>query len=587
MTEPPDTNTIEGALRAAQEQVAEDLRRMTRLHDLSMRLAEPGDLRRMLETILRAAVDITAAEMGNIQSRDDAGALTIAAQIGFHPPFREFFARVDNHSDSACGSAMASRERVIVEDVTRSPIFADSPSLPVLLAAGVRAVQSTPLFDRSGRFLGVLSTHYRMPHRFDATELRWLDVLARHAADLLERRGAAFAREEVDRRVAERTQWLSLRHDVSHAINESRTWDEALTRVLRSICELGYWQIGYIYLSDPVTPDVMTAAIGWCGDERFQAFHMVSKSQRHAPGHGLPGRAYVERQQVWINTPEDFDTLIPKRKVVARQLGLQTGVALPIAIGREVVAVLELFSGERQLGNDQLATVMQDISYEIGRVIERERATARMADLIWQEQQNLLHTLHDSLGQTLTGIGMLSASLRQQVSKADPATVAAADTIARQAQVALDQVRQLTKRLFPLEVDPENLVAALHDLASTAESLYGIPVRVEGRLSEGIQNGSVAMQLYRIAQEAVTNAARHAKPQTIAIELQHEAGLIILRVIDDGLGGASAEASDGMGRRIMRYRATSVGASLSIEAGAERGTAVTCMLRDTQTLESL
>src|SRR5215472_11573255 len=157
-----DVSTLKHAereLRAAREQVAEDLRRMTRLHDLGERLAAPGEPRSHLEEILRAAIEITDAKMGNIQERDTAGVLTLAAQVGFGQPFLEHFAQVSAHSGTACGGALSSGRRVLVEDVTNSPVFGDSPSRQVLLSAGVRAVQSTPLFDRSNELLGVFSLH--------------------------------------------------------------------------------------------------------------------------------------------------------------------------------------------------------------------------------------------------------------------------------------------------------------------------------------------------------------------------------------------------------------------------------------------
>ena len=83
--------------------------------------------------------------------------------------------------------------------------------------------------------------------------------------------------------------------------------------------------------------------------------------------------------------------------------------------------------------------------------MERERSTARMADLVRREQQGLLHTLHDSLGQTLTGLGMLSTGLAQRLQGADAGAEASAQEIARQAQDALEQVRQLARNLFPIE----------------------------------------------------------------------------------------------------------------------------------------
>jgi two-component system CheB/CheR fusion protein len=93
-----DVTTLRNAehhLRLARGHVAEDLRRMTRLHELGAQLVGPGDVIAMLEHVIRAAVDITAADMGTLQRYDEAGVLTIAAQTGFERPFLDYFARVD------------------------------------------------------------------------------------------------------------------------------------------------------------------------------------------------------------------------------------------------------------------------------------------------------------------------------------------------------------------------------------------------------------------------------------------------------------------------------------------------------------
>jgi two-component system CheB/CheR fusion protein len=290
-----DVTTLKQAERdllTAREQVAEDLRRMTRLHELSAQLVGSGDVHTMLDNVIRAAVDITDAEMGNIQLGNEAGALTIAAQIGFDRPFLDFFARVDTHTESACGAVVAGRQRVLVEDVTTSTIFGGSASLAIMTAAGVRAVHSTPLFDRSGRFLGVFSTHYRAVHRFDEAELRWLDLLTRHAANVIERQRAeellARSHQELETRVAERTRWLSLMHDVARAINEATTWDDALHQVLRRLCETEHWQIGFLYLPQPREPERIAPVVSCYGEERFRPFHALSMQQTFARGDRLP-----------------------------------------------------------------------------------------------------------------------------------------------------------------------------------------------------------------------------------------------------------------------------------------------------------
>ena len=178
----------EESIRALNEHLTADLSAMTRMQLLSTRLVQAGNFQDLLEEILYVGIEIMGADMGNIQLLED-GALAIAAQRGFRPPFLEFFRTVQN-GDAACGMALKSRERVVVENVSDSPVFAGSPAREVLLKAGALAVQSTPLVSRSGRILGIFSTHYRTPRQPSPRELRLLDVLSRQAADLIERRRA-------------------------------------------------------------------------------------------------------------------------------------------------------------------------------------------------------------------------------------------------------------------------------------------------------------------------------------------------------------------------------------------------------------
>ena len=160
---------------------------MTRMQQLSTRLIQSGGIPELLGEILDAGIEITAADMGNIQLLDDAGQLRIAAHRGFDSSFLEFFGEVHDGL-AACGSALQKGERVIVEDVAHSPIFAGTGALDAMLAAEARAVQSTPLVSRSGKVLGMFSTHYRRVCRPSERELRLLDLLARQAADLIERK---------------------------------------------------------------------------------------------------------------------------------------------------------------------------------------------------------------------------------------------------------------------------------------------------------------------------------------------------------------------------------------------------------------
>jgi len=268
-----------------------------------------------------------------------------------------------------------------------------------------------------------------------------------------------------------------------------------------------------------------------------------------------------------------------RRAAAARAVGLQAGVAHAITAGQEVIAVLELFSDQAHPRNDWFDNLLPAVADQVRRILERERTTARMADLIWREQQDLLHTLHDALGQTLTGLGMLGAGLRQQLTAAPGDAAETAAEIARQAQHALEQVRQLSRSLFPLEVEAASLTAALRELAFATQSLHKIQVRVDGQVPETFSDGGAATQLYRIAQEAVTNAVKHAQARSVAIQVARHGSMLRLRIADDGIGFGKAAVGSGIGLQIMRYRAHSIGGILTVEPGSPGGTVVTCTLR--------
>jgi PAS domain S-box-containing protein len=186
-----ETNMDITERKEAETRIAADLADMTQLNELSVQLVRSGvQINQNLTAVVETAIGITRADKGNVQLFNDAtGTLIIAAQRGFERPFLKFFENVRDDA-SACSVAMRAGERVVVEDVTTSGIFAGQPALDVLFDAGVRAVVSTPLVDSNGKLLGMVSTHFGKPHRPTERELRLMDLLARQTADYLERKQA-------------------------------------------------------------------------------------------------------------------------------------------------------------------------------------------------------------------------------------------------------------------------------------------------------------------------------------------------------------------------------------------------------------
>ena len=573
----------ERELRTTREQAAADLHRMKSLHGVTARLATPIGLRDLQDEIVKAAVDIAGSDMGTFQTCSDDGVLAITSQVGFDSTFVDYFARVDSHTDTACGAAMAARDRVVVEDVTRSPYF-DGDTLPVLLGAGVRALQSTPLFGRSGKFVGMLSTHYRSVHRFGQAELKWLDLLARQAADLIIRRQTeeqlARTNEQLEQRISDRVKWLTLLHQVTRAIQDAATWDEAIYAALELLCDAERWQVGFVYVPDPVDPDVIVPIVGCLRDERFRPFYTFSEGQRYTRRQNLPGLVFADGIVRWVSDTEELSGLVPVRRQAVLDAGFVSAVSMPITFGSQNIGVLELFSDEPHTPEPTLVTLMVDLSAQIGKIIERERMTAEMADFAWREQQELLHTLHDTLGQTLTAVNVLSSALGKRLERTDATSAATARQVVEQATLALDQVRRLARGMFPVDVESRDLMAALRELAGATGSIHKIRVDVDGDVADARLENRVVTHLYRIAQEAVTNAVKHAAADAIRIEVKSGRGTTRLRVLDNGIGiPSNGDRHEGLGLRVMRHRAAAIRATLTIRANASGGTSVSCTLR--------
>ncbi len=200
---------VAAALRASEARLAADLDAMSRLQRLGTLFVQDGNLDKVLGAIVDAAIALSDADYGNIQLlAPDSGDLTIVASRNFPQWWLDYWNTVSS-GQGVCGTALARGERVIVEDVEQSAIFLGSPALDIQRRAGVRAVQSTPLMGRSGRPLGMFSTHYKTPHRPDERSLRLLDLLARQAGDIIERaQGEEVLRQlnaSLEHRVQERT----------------------------------------------------------------------------------------------------------------------------------------------------------------------------------------------------------------------------------------------------------------------------------------------------------------------------------------------------------------------------------------------
>ena len=193
------------------------------------------------------------------------------------------------------------------------------------------------------------------------------------------------------------------------------------------------------------------------------------------------------------------------------------------------------------------------------------------------ERQRIGQELHDGTQQELTGLGLLVHNLSEQLREDRSDEAQLADRIAAGITEANRRVRSMARGLVPVQIDGDSLPAALDELARGTQETYKLACRLEcsGRLE--IPDAGIATHLYRIAQEAVSNAARHARADAVLIKLAGDEHRLRLEVHDNGVGIRKARAvSGGVGLRLMEHRCAAIGGRFRVQARPDGGTVVTC-----------
>lgn len=212
-------------------------------------------------------------------------------------------------------------------------------------------------------------------------------------------------------------------------------------------------------------------------------------------------------------------------------------------------------------------------------ITRRKALQLEVLEIAAREQRRIGQDLHDNTGQELTALGLLSETLVEALREGTGDVPALAGAIVAGIKRALAQVRTLARGLVPVEVDASGLMAALQHLAKRADGVQGIHCIFARRDPVLVEDNQTATHLYRIAQEAVANALRHSRARHVSIRLEENPQSILLEIHDDGIGlPHDAQDGQGMGLKIMAYRAGLINAYLSIEAAEPRGTTVKCKL---------
>lgn len=386
--------------------------------------------------------------------------------------------------------------------------------------------------------------------------------------------------DELDQRVEERAGMLRLLNDVATACHRAATVDDAVDFVLQRFSRYNGWCFGHAFRVRADDNSTLEPFNGFHENQhgRFERFRKLTERLCLECGQGLPGRVYQTREP---EVTHDLDQdLVERRADVGESLGITSAIAFPVIVGDEVVMILEFFSDERIEKDDRILDGSESIGTQLAYVVERKRLERQLVDAVMSEQRTIAHELHDSVGQQLAALSVLTEKLERQLVAEKSPHADMAQNIVGGVRDALEGVRAASRGLVPVPVESGGLAMALRELAQSVDEQERIRCTVDSDGDFRFSDDLKATHMYRIAQEAVTNATRHSRGSSIVIRLQCPDHSVLLEVLDDGVGISDdvVEQDGGLGLQTMRHRASVIGAHLVVQRREEGGTVVRCVL---------
>jgi PAS domain S-box-containing protein len=216
-----------------------------------------------------------------------------------------------------------------------------------------------------------------------------------------------------------------------------------------------------------------------------------------------------------------------------------------------------------------VSTIARDIT------AERE-LQSRLLQASEEERQRIGRDLHDSLGQQLSGMELLGRTLHKALNRRGIPEANTARLLVRQIQNATEQTRAIARGLTPVLDNPNGLMLALEDLATTTRACFRTQCEFNCEEPVLVDDHGAAVHLFRIAQEAVTNAIRHGRARRIAIGLRRSGRQLVLQIEDWGKGMEPSVMRPGLGLRLMAYRASRLEGTVKTSNRSPHGVSIVC-----------
>ena len=520
-----EAKQAEAALRQSERRLAHEVAGAKTLQSISTRLISESTPESLYAQILGAAIELMASDAASVQMlAADQTSLRLLAWRNFHPDSAAVWQRVVVGAGCASSKALHDNERVVVSDIEACEFMTGTQDQQEYRRSGIRAVQSTPLQSRSGRPLGMLSTHWRTPHHPTEEDFRFFDVLARQAADLIERTLTEEALRESEERfrlianTAPVMIWMSgVEREVTFL---NQIWLDYTGRPLETT--LGSRQV------DVLHPDEAERcrAVYWKAFEQREPFQMEHRLRRH------------DGEYRWVVTAG-----VPR----------YTDGAFVGDIGTAVDIT------EQKLAEEALSSVSQ-------RLIEaHEEESARIA-----------RELHDDINQRLALVNLRLGYLKQS----PPASAAdlgqEIEAVSQEIADLAADIQALSHGLHPARLELLGLEASAAAFCEEVSDRHEVTIDVHLENIPSVLSPEISLCLYRVMQEALQNVVKHSESRHAHVSLDGHINTINLTVKDSGAGFNPHEAmkGPGLGLTSMKERLKAIGGQLAIHSQRGHGTTI-------------
>jgi signal transduction histidine kinase len=442
---------------------------------------------------------------------------------------------------------------------------------------GLRSMVVVPLYHRGGA-VGVLKVLSIRPRAFSERDARALQLMAgligaamSNAAEFESRQALLAERTSTVAALETRARQQNAIAQLSQRALEDRDLAALLedaVELIPKVLEVEYCSV--IELLSDGNALFLRAGAGW---KEGCVGHAKFRAGRESPA----GFALCSNAPVII---EDLATETRFRKPpFLLDHGVFSAVTVIIHGRCKPYGVLGAYTIKRRKFINDDVHFLQSVANVLAAVIDRRQLEEELLAISGREQQRIGQDLHDGLCQQLVGIEFRNSVLVQQLAKEEEARTEAV-RIGELIRDVTRQARLLAKGLSPVQLDAAGLMSALQELTSNASKLFNVSCRFECPQPVLVADNTVATHLYRIVQEAISNAVKHGQARFIIVSLSSSEDQLRLRIWNNGAEfpvGASAEG--GLGLRIMQYRAGMIGATLKINSAIGKGTTVECTFK--------